>query len=41
MVTAPDRLARRYADQVVLVEELSRCGCEVVFAHLSRGSGTM
>jgi hypothetical protein len=28
---APDRLARRYAYQVLLVEELTRCGCEVVF----------
>ena len=31
LVTAPDRLACRYAYQVVLVEELTRCGCEVVF----------
>ena len=27
LVIAPDRLARRYAYQVVLVEELTRCGC--------------
>jgi site-specific DNA recombinase len=38
LVTAPDRLARRYAYQVVLVEELTRCGCEVVFAHQSLGT---
>ncbi len=38
LVTAPDRLARRYAYQVVLVEELTRCGCEVVFVH--QGLGT-
>ena len=29
---APDRLARRYAYQVVLLEELQRAGVEVVFA---------
>lgn len=38
LVTAPDRLARRYAYQVVLVEELTRCGCEVVFAPQSLGA---
>jgi site-specific DNA recombinase len=38
LVTAPDRLARRYAYQVVLVEELTRCGCEVVFVHQSLGA---
>ena len=37
-VTAPDRLARRYAYQGVLVEELTRCGCEVVFVHQSLGA---
>ncbi len=30
---APDRLARRYAYQVLLLEELERCGVEVSFAH--------
>ena len=30
LVTVPDRLARRYAYQVLLVEEFHRCGCEVV-----------
>jgi site-specific DNA recombinase len=38
LVTAPDRLARRYAYQVVLVEELTRCGCEVVFAQQHLGA---
>ena len=30
-VLAPDRLARRYAYQVLLVDELHRCGVEIVF----------
>ncbi len=30
-VLSPDRLARQYADQALLVEELTRCGVEVVF----------
>jgi site-specific DNA recombinase len=30
-VLTPDRLARRYAHQVVLLEELERAGCEIVF----------
>jgi site-specific DNA recombinase len=38
LVTAPDRLTRRYAYQVVLVEEFTRCGCGVVFAHQSLGA---
>jgi site-specific DNA recombinase len=38
LVTAPDRLARRYAYQVVVVEEFARCGCEVLFAHQSLGA---
>jgi len=38
LVTAPDRLARRYAYQVVLVEELTRSGCEVVFVPQSLGA---
>jgi site-specific DNA recombinase len=33
LVWSPDRLARRYAYQVVLLEELTRCGCEVIFVH--------
>jgi len=38
LVTAPDRLARRYAYQVVLVEEFIRSGCEVVFVQQSLGA---
>jgi site-specific DNA recombinase len=37
LVTTPDRLGR-YAYQVVLVEELTRCGCEVVFVHQRLGT---
>ncbi len=33
LVWSPDRLARRYVYQVVLMEELARGGCEVVFVH--------
>jgi site-specific DNA recombinase len=33
VVWSPDRLARRYAYQVVLLEERTRCECEVVFVH--------
>jgi site-specific DNA recombinase len=31
LVTAPDRLARNYVHQVLLIEELARCGCRVEF----------
>jgi site-specific DNA recombinase len=37
-VLAPDRLARRYAHQMVLVEELQACGVEVVFVNRPLGS---
>ncbi|MGA8312726.1 MAG: recombinase family protein [Terriglobales bacterium] len=30
---SPDRLARRYAYQVVLLEELRKAGCPVEFVH--------
>src|SRR5262245_53439583 len=30
-VLSPDRLARKYASQVLLLEEFRRLGCEVVF----------
>jgi len=30
---SPDRLARKYAYQVLLMEELRRAGCEVAFVH--------
>src|SRR5215218_3722135 len=32
-VLTPDRLARKYAYQVLLLEELRKAGCEVVFLH--------
>ena len=32
-VLSPDRLARRYAYQVLLIEEFRRAGCEIVFLH--------
>jgi site-specific DNA recombinase len=32
-VLSPDRLARKYAYQVLVLEELRRAGCEVVFLH--------
>ncbi len=37
---APDRLARRYAYQVLLLEELARAGVEVSFAKEPERSGT-
>jgi site-specific DNA recombinase len=30
-IYSPDRLARRYAYQVIVIEELEKCGCEVIF----------
>jgi site-specific DNA recombinase len=36
-VHSPDRLARKYAYQVLLVEELSRLGVEVVFLNRELG----
>ena len=37
-VHSPDRLARKYAYQVVLIEEMIKCGVEVVFLNdLQRG----
>ena len=37
---APDRLARRYAYQVLLLEEFARAGVEVVFARGGERSGS-
>ncbi|MBV9918468.1 MAG: recombinase family protein [Solirubrobacterales bacterium] len=37
---APDRLARRYAYQVLLLEELARSGIEVIFAKEPERGGT-
>lgn len=31
MITSPDRLARNYVHQMVLIEELERAGCSVEF----------
>ena len=36
-VHSPDRLARKYAYQVLLVDELERCGVEVVFLNRQLG----
>lgn len=36
-VLCPDRLARKYAYQVLLVEELHRCGVELVFLNQELG----
>jgi site-specific DNA recombinase len=36
----PDRLARRYAYQVLLLEELQRVGVEVVFAREPERTGS-
>ncbi len=31
IIYSPDRLARSYAYQVIVIEELNKCGCEVIF----------
>jgi site-specific DNA recombinase len=36
-VHSPDRLARKYAWQVLLVEELQRCGIEIIFLNRTIG----
>src|SRR6202158_1908079 len=38
LVYAPDRLSRRYAHQILLIEELGRAGVETVFIRAPRGS---
>src|SRR6202521_1612266 len=38
LVYAPDRLSRRYAHQILLIEELARAGAETVFIRAPRGS---
>jgi site-specific DNA recombinase len=38
LVYAPDRLSRRYAHQVLLIEEFARAGVETLFARAPRGS---
>ena len=37
LIYSPDRLSRKYAYQVLLVEELSRCGVEIVFLKSPAG----
>jgi site-specific DNA recombinase len=37
LVASPDRLARQYAHQVLLIEELARVGCRVVFLNHAFG----
>ena len=37
LIYSPDRLSRKYAYQVLLVEELSRCGVEVIFLKAPSG----
>jgi site-specific DNA recombinase len=38
LVYAPDRLSRRYAHQVLLIEEFARAGVETLFVQAPRGS---
>jgi len=38
LVYAPDRLSRRYAHQILLIEEFARAGVETVFVRAPRGS---
>jgi site-specific DNA recombinase len=38
LVYAPDRLSRKYAYQILLVEELARCGVSVVFLNSPPGN---
>ena len=38
LVYSPDRLSRKYAYQVLLAEELSRCGVELVFLNAPSGT---
>src|SRR5438094_7589594 len=38
LIYSPDRLSRKYAYQVLLTEELSRCGVEVIFLKSPAGA---
>ena len=38
LVYAPDRLSRRYAHQILLIEEFARVGVETLFVRAPRGS---
>ena len=37
LITAPDRLARNYVHQVLLLEELAAAGCQVEFLDRPMG----
>jgi site-specific DNA recombinase len=41
LVYSPDRLSRKYAYQVLLAEELARCGVELVFLKSPAGTSTV
>jgi hypothetical protein len=36
LLTSPDRLARNYVHQMVLIEEWERCGCKVEFLRIPK-----
>lgn len=38
LVYSPDRLSRKYAYQVLLAEELARCGVELIFLRAPSGA---
>src|SRR5260370_16622750 len=38
LIYAPDRLSRRYAHQILLIEELARAAVETLFVRTPRGS---
>jgi hypothetical protein len=38
LVYAPDRLSRKYAYQILLAEEFSRCGVELIFLKSPAGA---
>jgi len=38
VIYSPDRLSRKYAYQVLLSEELSRCGVELIFLKAPAGA---
>ena len=38
LIYSPDRLSRKYAYQVLLSEELSRCGVELIFLKAPAGA---
>ena len=40
LVYSPDRLARKFACQALLIEELARCGTRVEFVQGPRGEGS-